>query len=361
MSGGPSAGAPVQSSPVDVLVIGAGQAGLSVGYWLTRYGIRPGSGLQMVDADPGPGGAWAHRWDSLRLGKTHRVHDLPGLPMGPVDPQRRASDAVGEYFARYEAAMDLRVLRPVRVRAVRHAGDRLLVEAGERAWQARFVVNATGTWTRPFVPRYPGQDTFAGRQLHTVDFRSADEFAGQRVMVVGGGASAVQLLAEISEVAETLWVTRREPVWHDGPFSEELGRDVIARVDAHTRAGGAPTSVVSNTGLFRSPLTAGAQERGVYRRLPMFQMLTPDGATWADGSHRRLDAILWATGFRPAIEHLAPLRLRTRDGGIRVAEGRSLDEPRLFLAGYGPSASTIGANRAGRVIARQIRDDLARR
>lgn len=183
--------------------------------------------------------------------------------------------------------------------------------------------------------------------------------ARARVLVGGGGASAVQLLAEISEVTDTLWATRREPVWLDGPFSEDLGREVIARVDARTRAGEAPTSIVSNTGLYRSPLTAAAQTRGVYQRLPMFDRLTARSAIWADGTERAIDAILWATGFRPAVQHLAPLHLRTSAGRIRVESGRSLDKPRLFLAGFGPSASTIGANRAGRVIARQVRDVLA--
>ena len=74
------------------------------------------------------------------------------------------------------------------------------------------------------MPRYPGQELFRGRQLHTVDYRSAEEFAGQHVVVVGGGASATQLLGEISQVAATTWVTRRPPVWREGPFDEDAGR-----------------------------------------------------------------------------------------------------------------------------------------
>ena len=81
----------------------------------------------------------------------------------------------------------------------------------------------------------------------------------------------------------------------------------------------------------------------------------------ADGTFIAADAILWATGFRPALRHLAPLGLRTPDGGIRAARSRALDEPRLFLVGYGPSASTVGANRAGRAVARAIRSELRKR
>ena len=76
------------------------------------------------------------------------------------------------------------------------------------------------------------------------------------------------------------------------------------------------------------------------------------------GSFVRADAILWATGFRAALDHLAPLRLRVPGGGIRVADSRATDEPRLFLVGYGPSASTVGANRAGRAAVAAIVRDL---
>ncbi len=115
------------------------------------------------------------------------------------------------YFADYEERFDLRVRRPVRVGAVRRAdadpAGRLVVETAAGAWTARFVINATGTWRRPFGPRLPGAETFRGRQLHVHDYVSADEFAGERVVIVGAGISAVQLLDEISQVADTFWVT----------------------------------------------------------------------------------------------------------------------------------------------------------
>jgi pyruvate/2-oxoglutarate dehydrogenase complex dihydrolipoamide dehydrogenase (E3) component len=80
---------------------------------------------------------------------------------------------------------------------------------------------------------------------------------------------------------------------------------------------------------------------------------------WNDGRHVDADVILWATGFRPAIDHLTPLRLREPGGGIRVEGTRAVADPRIHLVGYGPSASTIGANRAGRAAVRDIRRLLA--
>ncbi|WP_040337073.1 NAD(P)-binding domain-containing protein [Candidatus Blastococcus massiliensis] len=347
---------------VDVVVIGAGQAGLSTAYGLLRQGFPPHTGFVVLDAEAAPGGAWQHRWDSLTLGTTHRVHDLPGLPFVPDDGTAPAVEAVPTYFAEYERHFDLPVLRPVRVRAVRRtADDRFRVESDAGTWTARAVVNATGTWTRPFVPRYPGQETFHGRQLHTVDYRSPEAFRGQHVVVVGGGSSATQLLGEISRVASTTWVTRRVPVWRDDEFDEDAGRAAVALVEEAVREGRRPGSVVGVTGLStNTPYIRDALDRGVLDRLPMFDRITPDGVEWdatdtSPARSVRADAILWATGFRAAVGHLAPLQLRSPGGGIRMDGTSVAGEPRIHLVGYGPSASTIGANRAGQSAARQLR------
>lgn len=349
----------MRTTAVDVVVIGAGQAGLSSGYHLRRYGFAPESGFVILDHARTAGGAWQYRWPSLSLGATHRVHDLPGMPMGERDESRPAAEVVPEYFAGYERAFALPVHRPVSVRAVRYGPDgRLLVDTTAGQWAARAVINATGTWERPFWPSYPGRRDFAGRQLHTADYQSAEEFAGRHVVVIGGGTSAVQLLAEISRVTTTTWVTRRPPEFFEGPFTEELGRSVVERVAERVRSGKLPQSIVSETGLPISPLVREAMDRGVLDRLPMFDRIVPDGVAWDDGTKVRADVLLWCTGFRPVLDHLAPLGLRTPNGGIAVEGTRAVTEPRLHLVGYGPSASTIGANRAGRSAVREIRDLL---
>jgi len=343
----------------DSVVIGAGQAGLSASFHLRRLGVDH----VVLDADPTPGGAWQHRWDSLTMYDVHGVADLPGSPA----PHRegRANAVLPDWFAAYELDHDLPVVRPVRVGSVTSEGELLVVHAGERSWHTRTLVNATGTWTRPFVPRYPGQETFAGEQWHTVAYPGAEHFRGQRVLVVGGGASAVQFLGELRPVTGTLWVTRREPVWRDlaGEFD---GRAAIALVEERVRRGLPPASVVSVTGLALRPQERLAQSLGAYERRPMFERIGPDGVYWRDGSFERVDAILWATGFRPAVQHLAPLHLRTPLGGIALLPGTrdvqtavtAAVDPRVQLVGYGPSASTIGANRAGRAAALAVSAQL---
>ncbi|OKK03362.1 pyridine nucleotide-disulfide oxidoreductase [Streptomyces sp. CB03234] len=347
---------------VDVVVIGAGQAGLSAAYHLRRTGLEPDRDFLVLDHAPRPGGAWQFRWPSLTYGRVHGMHALPGMELTGADAGRPSSEVIGEYFARYEERFGLRVHRPVRVTAVREGeGGRLLVETSEGTYATRALINATGTWDRPFWPRYPGQETFRGRQLHTADYPGPEEFAGLRVIVVGGGASGTQHLMEIAEVAaETTWVTRREPVWREGPFGEAEGRAAVALVEERVRRGLPPRSVVSVTGLPLNDATRRARERGILDRLPMFDRITPTGVAWDDRGAVDADVILWATGFRAAIDHLAPLRLREPGGGIRVDGTRALRDERVHLVGYGPSASTIGANRAGRAAARDIRRLLER-
>jgi cation diffusion facilitator CzcD-associated flavoprotein CzcO len=342
---------------IDVVVIGAGQAGLSSAYFLSRSGLD----FVVLDRSPRPGGAWQFRWPSLTLGATHRVHDLPGLPLGVADTTRPSSEVVSEYFAAYERAFDLPVRRPVGVRSVREGQDgRLLVETSAGDWSARALINATGTWDRPFWPRYPGQETFRGRQLHTADYTTREEFAGKHVVVVGAGASGIQLLMEIAEITTTTWVTRRPPVFKEGVFSEEAGRETVARVDARVRAGLPPGSIIgASTGYPVNPAVKAAMAAGILDRLPMFDRIVPEGVTWDDGRLVEADVILWATGFRPVINHLAPLHLREPGGGIRVEDTRAVLDPRVHLVGYGPSASTIGANRAGRTAVQHIRRLLA--
>ncbi len=358
---------PAAERPVlDAVVIGAGQAGLSTSFHLARRGIEH----VVLDADDAPGGAWQHRWDSLTMTDVHGVADLPDAE-APARTAARANQVVPAWFARYERDHDLPVLRPVRVEQVTSTGpepDALLhVAAGDGTWLTRTLVNATGTWRRPFVPTLPGADSFRGRQWHTATYPGPEAFDGRRVLVVGGGASAVQFLGELAPRTETLWVTRREPVWRSADFDPEAGLEAVTRVAERVVAGYPPQSVVSVTGLALRPAEAEAAQLGAYRRREMFVRIEPDGVRWADGSSAHVDDILWATGFRPDVAHLAPLHLRGEHGGIRLLPGRggpqaattAAADPRVQLVGYGPSASTIGGNRGGAAAARAVQRWLA--
>lgn len=344
------------STILESVVIGAGQAGLSASYHLMRMGIDH----VVLDANEHAGGAWQHRWDALTMRDVHGVAELPGSEP-PALSAERANQVVPRYFDAYEREHHLPILRPVVVDRVESDGELLVVRAGSQVWRTRTIVNATGTWTQPFVPFYPGAQDFQGEQFHTSEYPGPEHFIGKRTLVVGGGASAVQFLGALAPITDTLWVTRREPEWRTDSFSTPESRiDAVAKVERRVAAGLPPESVVSVTGLMLREQEREAERLGAYAdRRPMFERIEAHGVRWADGSFESVDAIIWATGFRQAIQHLAPLRLRTPDGGIQLdRNGRgtgAVADARVQLVGYGPSASTIGANRAGRSAASGVR------
>lgn len=296
------------------------------------------------------------------------IAELPDSTVPQMSAAAPARVALPAYFADYEDEFGLRVHRPVTIRSVVDDGRGLpAIAADGTEYPMRALINATGTWGRPFWPYYPGREQFSGRQLHTHDYPGPEGFAGKRVVVIGGGISAIQLLIEISVIASDVrWVTRRPPVWVDREFPQqaggaptfELGRVAVAMVEERVRRGLPPKSVVSVTGLPLTPLIRAARESGVLQRFPMFSAIDTAGVGWPDGSRFDADILLWCTGFRTVLDHLAPLRRRGHGGGIAMAGTRTVVDPRVHLVGYGPSASTIGANRTGRVAVREIRGML---
>lgn len=347
---------PSPGEQLSTIVIGAGQAGLSAAHHLRRKGLVPFQDFVVLDANDGPGGAWRHRWDSLTFDRAHGLHSLPGMELTPPDPTEPASAVVTRYYGDYESAFALPVIRPFKVKTVTGSlttGFTVTSTQG-RVLNAASIINATGTWDKPYWPYYPGARDFAGTQLHTRDFVAPEQFLGKRVLVVGGGTSAAQFLLQLASLGiDTLWSTRRPPLWREAPQNKSWGIEVEANVNSRTHSGLVPTSVVSVTGL---PLTDFYQDginSGVLVSRGGIKSLADHAVMFTDGTTENIDVILWATGFRASLDHLAPLGLRESGGGILMAEDSvSVSKvPGLFLVGYGASASTIGATRAGRAAA----------
>ncbi|MEU0100845.1 ArsO family NAD(P)H-dependent flavin-containing monooxygenase [Streptomyces sp. NPDC006267] len=343
----------------DVVVIGGGQAGLAVGYHLRRQNLD----FVILDAQSAGGGAWQHTWDSLRLFSPAGFSSLPGRLM-PVQPGQEYPDAehVVDYLRDYEQRYSLPVHRPAEVRAVRRDGTRLRVESDAGPWSARAVVSTTGTWGRPFLPAVPGRERFTGRGLHTTGYRRPSDFAGQRVVVVGGGNSGAQIAADLAahDEVDLTWVTRRPPRFLADAVD---GRALFDAATARRRAldeGRTDTGGVASLGdIVAVPPVRAARDAGLLRVRPMFASLTEDGVEWADGTRAPASAVIWCTGFRPALSHLAPLGLRGRSGHVATRGTRAVDEPRLHLLGYGDwtgpaSATLIGVGRPARDAAREI-------
>ena len=353
----------------DVVVVGGGQSALATGYYLRRAGLTPGEDFVIVDAASTPGGAWQQMWVGLRLFSPSTYSSLPGWMMPPWDDAERGfppRQHVVEYLTAYEKRYDLEPLRPYRVSAVTPADDdpngRLLATAPGLDVSARMVVSATGSWDRPFWPSYPGAGEFQGRQLHASQYQAPEDFTDQRVLVVGGGNSAAQILAEVSTVADTTWVAPRAPRFLPDDVD---GRVLFAAATERVRAlqEGREHSGVGGLGdIVMVESVREARERDVLNARPMFNRLTPPGVGWPDGTEEPVDAVIWCTGFRPALRHLAPLCLRDQDGRVPTdgAGGtRSVADPRVYLVGYGDwtgpaSATLLGVGRTARDTASDI-------
>lgn len=179
---------------------------------------------------------------------------------------------------------------------------------------------------------------------------SAEPFFGQRVAIVGGGNSGAQILAEISKIAETIWVTPQVPVFlPDDVDGHVLFQRATARVlgkDEGAQLGGLGDIVMV-------PAVREARDRGVLDSVRPFTHFDENGVVWRDGTRTELDAIIWCTGFRSTLDHLRDLAIVTEDGKMEVDRGQSIGQPHLWLSGYGnwtgsASATLLGAGRAAR-------------
>lgn len=344
------------NTALKAVIIGAGQAGLSSAYHLLRKGLKPYEDFVVLDANSGPGGAWRHRWDSLTFDRAHGLHPLPGLALEKPDPTEPASAVVSRYYGSYEQDFQIPVIRPFKVKNITGSLEMgfTVSSLDGRKLTTQTIINATGTWDKPYWPTYPGQRNFTGRQLHTHDFRSPDEFIGKKVLVVGGGTSAAQFLLQFeSHGIDTLWSTRQPPQWRKAPTDKSWGIGVEADVNERTHSGLPPRSVVSVTGLPLTDFYVAGIESGVLRSRGKITGFGERSVYFDDGSSEDIDVVLWATGFRASLDHLASLSLREPCGGIVMGEDSVsvAKVPGLFLVGYGASASTIGATRAGRAAA----------
>ncbi len=340
----------------DVIVIGGGQSALACAWFLNRTSLS----FQVLDEQLAPGGAWLHAWKSLHLFSPAAYSSIPGWPMPPSADTYPSRAEVIDYLTRYEQRYQFPILRPVHIDAVFAEADHLRLVAGARTWRARAVISATGTWGQPYIPDYPGRERFAGLQVHSAFYPDTVSFAGKRVLIVGGGNSGAQILAEVSEVAETTWITEKEPLF----LPDEVdGRVLFERATERWKArqeGREVSEPIGGLGdiVMVEPVRE-ARERGVLKARRPFERFDERGVIWRDGSRLDVDAVIWCTGFRPALTHLRPLGVLEPDGLVQVEGTRSVREPRLWLVGYGEwtgpaSATLIGVTRNARSAVEEI-------
>jgi len=344
---------------LDVLVIGGGQSALACAYYLRRTELS----WLLLDEQEGPGGAWRHGWESLRLFSPAQWSSLPGRLMSQKTEEYPHRDEVLEYIRWYEEHYEVPVERPVRVTSVARSGDSFDIATDRGTWSARAVISATGTWANPVVPEVEGREAFEGVQLHSSRYRAPDPFRGQRVLVVGGGNSGAQIMAEVAQLADATWVTLEEPNFlPDDVDGRVLFEQSTARYRAR-QAGEDPGPAYTLGDIVAVPPVRAARERGDLSAVRPFTAMTTTGVVWPDGREEAVDAVVWCTGFKASLRHLNPLGVLDDEGRVATRGTRSVVEPRLWLVGYGSwtgyaSATLIGVGRTARATVDEVVEAL---
>jgi putative flavoprotein involved in K+ transport len=311
----------------EVVVIGGGQAGLAIGWFLAEQGRR----FTILEAAGEPAAAWRARWDTLRLFTPVRYDSLPGLAFPGEPDSYPGRDDVVAYLTDYARHFELPVELDRRARSV-HAGDAgFLVEAGDRTYEADQVVVATGPFQVPFTPALSeglGADVV---QLHSGAYRSPDDLPGGTVLVVGGGNTGFQIAAELAASREVHLAvgTRQAPL-----PQRVLGRDLFRYLEATGLMRATVTSRVGRRMKDRETLIGSSPRSARNQGIRMRSRATGAAGstvTFADGSDLAVATVVWATGFR--LDHsLVELPVFDERGRVRHARGVT-ELPGLYLLG----------------------------
>jgi len=327
----PSSGATrsdVSSAPVEVLVIGAGQAGLSMAWHLARRGVR----YLVIDAAAEMGHSWRTRWDSLKLFTSARYDGLPGEAFPASPDSYPGKDQVADYLADYADRHAFPILTDTRVtRLVPHDGG-FAAHTTRGVLHARRVVVATGAFHVPFQPSIDG--SFAVPARHSSEYRRPSEVPEGRVLVVGGANSGLQIAEELACGREVVLASGTSP---PAVPQRPLGRDLFWWLTRLGLMDKGPHSRLAQRMRARGDLVVGTSRRslrdaGVDLR-PRLVAATGRTASFADGTTAEVDSVVWATGFRPDYSWIDAPDVSDGAGMPRHEGGRSLAVPGLWFLG----------------------------
>jgi putative flavoprotein involved in K+ transport len=314
----------------ETLVIGAGQAGLAAGYTLQRAGLD----FLLLEAGVSPTGSWGAYYESLTLFSPTRFSSLPGMPF-PGPPERYPKrDEVTAYLQSYAQQFHLPIQLQTRVEQISRVGGHFRVDTSTgKSYEALSIIVAAGVFHHPHLPQFPGQDLFRGQILHSAAYRCPEPFRGQRILVVGAGESAIQIAAEVAQVARVT-IASRAPLRYRP--QRLLGQDIhfwawLTGLDrlplGHFWEKHAPTAII-DTGRYQGMFTTRSLD---WRTL--FQRFTNAGVVWEDGSQEGVDSVIFATGYRPRFDFLADLGALDAQGQALHHQGSSLTIPGLYYLG----------------------------
>ncbi len=352
-----------EPEPIQTVVIGAGQSGLSTGYFLVRHGLPH----VILEAHQRVGDSWRRRWDSLRLFTPARFDGLAGLPYPAPPHYFPTKDEMADYLEAYASRFKLPVRTGVRVDRVSRQNGRYLVSAGDQAFEAEHVVVAMATFQRPRVPPFAAELDPGIVQLHSSEYRNLGQLAPGSVLVVGAGNSGSEIAMETARAGRETWLAGRD-VGHV-PFRLEssLGRALVPfvfrvvfhrvlTVDTPVGRKARPKAVSQGGPLIRVK-PRDLASRGV-RRVGRVSAVR-DGQPVIEGGEALAPAnVVWCTGYHPGLSWIEQPVFGP--GGEPVQErGVAAGEPGLYFVGlhflYALSSTMIhGVERDARRVVETI-------
>ena len=312
----------------EVVVIGGGQAGLAMGYYLRQQARR----FVIFERGDSIAPAWRERWDSLKLFTPRGFSALPGLPF-PGDPDGYPTrDEVISYLDRYAETFELPIELNSEVRDVSHEPDRFVIEVDGRTVTADQVVIATGPFQTPFVPKLAGKLEPKVWQAHSTGYRRPGDVPEGTVLVVGGGNTGFQIAKELSATHKVVLSVGSK----QKPLPQRIaGRDLFWWL---TKTHLLSTTVESRLGnkLQHRDTLIGSNPRELKRRYGVElkpRATDASGRTigFEDGHELEVEAVIWATGYRPDYSWI-DLPILTESGRLRHRRGVT-DVPGLSFLG----------------------------
>jgi putative flavoprotein involved in K+ transport len=348
---------------VETLVIGGGQAGLSVGHHLARHGVR----FLILDAHQRIGDAWRTRWDSLRLFTPARYDGLAGMPFPAAAHAFPSKDDMADYLEAYAARFGLPVQTGVRVDRLARVGERFVVTAGVRRFEADQVVVAMANYQTPAIPAFSRELDRGIVQVHSLDYRTPAQLAPGGVLLVGAGNSGADIAMELAGAHPT-WLSGRDtghiPFRIEGLAARLLLVRLVLRVVFHrvltvdTPIGRKVRPRILHQG---GPLIrvkpADLAAAGV-RRVPRTVGVRDGRPLLEDGRTLDVANVIWCTGFRPGMSWI-DLPVLGEHGEPRHERGIAVGQPGLYFVGlhflYALSSTMIhGVGRDAERVARAI-------
>jgi putative flavoprotein involved in K+ transport len=325
-----------ETEKVDVVVVGGGQAGLSVGYGLSSRGVSH----VILEAHARVGDAWRRRWDSLHLFSPAKYDGLPGLPFPAPAYSFPTKDEMGDYLESYATRFKLPVRTGVTVDRVSRNGSGYIVEAGDRRFEAGHVVVAMATYQKPRVPAFASALDPSIVQLHSSEYRNPDQLQPGEVLLVGAGNSGADIAMDVAP-SHSAWLAGRHPghvPFHLDSLVARVVLPFLFRVVFHrvltvdTPLGRrARPKVISKGGPLIRVKPADLTRAGI-RRVPRVTGVQAGRPQLADGRVLDVANVIWCTGFHPGFSWI-DLPVHGADGEPAHERGIVSGQPGLYFVG----------------------------